>query len=318
MGSVFSVPIFFIIFRETTEAALIISIMMSFARQVFGDDRALLKKLRLQIWIGAVTGLLISLIIGAIFIAIWYTLAKDLWAKSEALWEGIFALIATILITLMGLAFLRTQHLQAKLKAKLHQALDKNKKGKGFFAKYAFGILPLITVLREGLEAVVFVGGVSLGLPAKSIPLATIVGILAGCAVGLVIYKGGNVLKLKWFFVASTVFLFLIGGGLFSNSINYFQNYQFGKLLGGGDPDAGYVFNVSQSVWMLACCNPEDPAASGGWKLFSAILGWTNNATIGSIIGYCLYWVAITVYLVGSKAHAKISYKKKTSEKLEM
>lgn len=49
-------------------------------------------------------------------------------------------------------------------------------------------ILPLITVLREGMEAVVFVGGVSLGQPATSIPLAAIVGIICGLVVGYLIY----------------------------------------------------------------------------------------------------------------------------------
>lgn len=54
--------------------------------------------------------------------------------------------------------------------------------------KWALLVLPLITVLREGMEAVVFVGGVSLGEPATSIPLAAIVGILCGVVVGYIIY----------------------------------------------------------------------------------------------------------------------------------
>ena len=49
-------------------------------------------------------------------------------------------------------------------------------------------VLPLITVLREGMEAVVFVGGVSLGQPATSIPLAAVIGIICGLIVGYIIY----------------------------------------------------------------------------------------------------------------------------------
>ena len=55
--------------------------------------------------------------------------------------------------------------------------------------KWALLILPLITVLREGVEAVVFVGGVSLGQPATSIPLAAIVGIICGIIIGYLIYS---------------------------------------------------------------------------------------------------------------------------------
>jgi len=55
--------------------------------------------------------------------------------------------------------------------------------------KYAMFLLPFITVLREGLEAVVFVGGVSLTEPATSFPIAVIVGVLCGIAVGYSIYR---------------------------------------------------------------------------------------------------------------------------------
>lgn len=63
----------------------------------------------------------------------------------------------------------------------------------------------MITVLREGkilrydtirkdkpfvgLEVVVYVGGVALGQPATSIPLAAIIGLIAGLAVGLIVYQ---------------------------------------------------------------------------------------------------------------------------------
>jgi len=50
-------------------------------------------------------------------------------------------------------------------------------------------VLPFITVLREGLEAVVFVGGVSLSEPATAFPLAVIVGVICGIIVGYFIYK---------------------------------------------------------------------------------------------------------------------------------
>ena len=44
--------------------------------------------------------------------------------------------------------------------------------------RWVLSLLPLITVLHEGPEAVVFVGGVSFGEPAASIPTAAIVVLL--------------------------------------------------------------------------------------------------------------------------------------------
>ena len=40
----------------------------------------------------------------------------------------------------------------------------------------------------QGMEAVIFVGGVSLGQPAASIPIAAIVGLICGLIVGYLIY----------------------------------------------------------------------------------------------------------------------------------
>lgn len=91
----------------------------------------------------------------------------------------------------MGLAMLRISNLQQKWKIKISQVMEE-KQAKGFASKsrkYAMFILPFITVLREGLEAVVFVGGVSLSEPATSFPLAVIVGIFCGVGIGYFMYR---------------------------------------------------------------------------------------------------------------------------------
>lgn len=61
----------------------------------------------------------------------------------------------------------------------------------------AIFIIPMITTLREGLEGVVFIGGVSLGLPATSIPLPAIVGLFCGLLCGYVVFKAGSFSKVR-------------------------------------------------------------------------------------------------------------------------
>ena len=94
----------------------------------------------------------------------------------------------------MGAALLRVSKLQDKWRVKLAKALDKENTNSGsrfkrWCEKYAMFILPFATVLREGLEAVVFIGGVSLGLPATSFPIPVVVGLGGGCLIGFFIYK---------------------------------------------------------------------------------------------------------------------------------
>ena len=126
-------------------------------------------------------------------IGAFYGLGKDHFSGTEDIWEGVFSLIATVIITIMGAALLRVSKLQDKWRVKLAQALDDGNIKKGFFKrwaeKYAMFFLPFITVLREGLEAVIFIAGVGLSLPASSIPLAAICGLAAGCVVGYLLYQ---------------------------------------------------------------------------------------------------------------------------------
>ena len=67
----------------------------------------------------------------------------------------------------------------------------------------------------------------------------------------------------------------------------------------GGDGPGS--FNVHGSVWHLDCCNPENNFDNGGWQIFNALFGWTNSATIGSVLAYSLYWVMAIVALVWIK-----------------
>lgn len=130
-------------------------------------------------------------------IGAFYGLGTDKFSGTEDIWEGVFGILASIIISVMGAALLRVSKLQDKWRVKLAQALEAKDAVKGtartrfkrWCEKYAMFILPFITVLREGLEAVVFIGGVSLGLPATSFPLAVICGLATGILVGYLIYR---------------------------------------------------------------------------------------------------------------------------------
>ncbi|OAL38886.1 hypothetical protein AYO20_01637 [Fonsecaea nubica] len=305
MTNVFGVQVFFIVFRECLEAVIIISVLLSFLKQSLGQpsqDQSIYKRLRRQVWVGSLLGILIALIIGGAFIGVFYGLGHDLWAESEDLWEGIFYLIASIIITIMGLAILRINKTKEKWRVKIAQALvaktkytDTASRLGEWGRRYAMFILPFITTLREGLEGVVFVGGVSLGLPATAFPIPVITGILAGLLVGWLIYRGGNYMTIQYFLIASTCVLYLIAAGMFSKAIWSLQFYKFAQKVGGDVAESGDgpgSYNIDQTVWHVNCCNPE---RDNGWDVFNAILGWQNTATYGSVISYNVYWIFIMV-----------------------
>ncbi|RAH62254.1 hypothetical protein BO85DRAFT_434871 [Aspergillus piperis CBS 112811] len=81
--------------------------------------------------------------------------------------------------------------------------------------------------MREGVEAVVFVGGVSLGYPATAFPLPVFTGMLTGVTGSYPIYYDGNTMSIQLFLIASTCMLYLIAAGMLSKRIWDLQYYQF-------------------------------------------------------------------------------------------
>lgn len=219
----------------------------------------------------------------------------------------------------MGAAILRLSKLQAKWSTKLTATLaSKSKNVGGFTKKYAMALLPFITVLREGLEAVVFVGGVSISSPASAFPLPVITGLIAGGIIGWIIYKGGNTVKVQIFLVASTAVLYLVAAGLFSRAVWDFEMWQYGRLVGGDVAETGTgpgSYDIRKSVWHVNCCSPTFNQG-GGWGIFNAsklppsttmqpcslteaiVLGWQNSATYGSVLAYNIYWIVVSAGFV--------------------
>ncbi|KAG2146287.1 iron permease FTR1 [Suillus clintonianus] len=337
--NLFSISIFFIVFRETLEAVVIVSVLLGLVQQIVHGDvdqfttltersrpvsthqndsettiqaegesddilkRRLIRKLRIQVFAGAGIGLFASFALGAAFIAVWFTKASDLWSKAELLWEGIFELIASVMIFVMGVTMLKLDRAKAKWRVKLQRAFSgQHVDRRTMTGKWVLFILPMITVLREGIEAVVFVGGVALGQPAKSIPIAAIVGLVCGLVCGFFIYQFASRTTLTIFLIVMTNLILLIGAGLFSKAVWAFQEYAFNRMLGTDVDDSGGSgpgsYDVRGNVWHLDCCNPNTDQA---WGVFNAVFGWTNSATLGSVLSYVFYWVLVIMVLVRMK-----------------
>ncbi|KAM7183077.1 high-affinity iron transporter [Rhypophila sp. PSN 637] len=314
---VFSVPIFLVVFREALETVIIVSVLLAFLKQTLSgpshqtvEDLNLHKKLVRQVWFGTALGLIICLIIGGSLIGVFYTVGSNKWDATELDYEGAFCLIASVIITVVGFALLRIGKMQEKWRVKLAAAMESPVRTgrfsfggtmKRFFEKYAMFMLPFVTVLREGIEAIVFVAGVTFSAPATAVPLPVVVGLAVGGLVGWILYKSGSSTRLQVFLVISTCLLYLIAAGLFSRAVWSFEQQRWSRLLGGDVLETGSgagSYDIDQSVWHVDCCSPYVNGGNG-WGFFNALLGWTNSATYGSVISYNLYWlVVITAFFV--------------------
>lgn len=283
------------------------------------------RHLIIQIWLGGLLGLVSCFIIGGIVLTVFYVLGRDFWSVAEKYWEGVFSIVASIIISVMGIKLCRVNKMQRKWKHKLAVLLSRRtasrnsrtiygsltvKKDKGNWIvrtfdklndRYSMFFLPFITTLREGMEAVVFLGGI--GANENNTPLgminASIAALVCGIVVGIILYRSGSSMSLSVFLVASTCFLYLVAAGLFSKGVWNFELQQFIDRCGGFDvTETGHgpgSYDISISVWHVNCCNGELKSDGVWWMLFTAIIGWTNSATYGSVISYIMYWVVVII-----------------------
>ncbi|RCK62919.1 Iron transporter FTH1 [Candida viswanathii] len=389
----FSVQVFFIILRETLETAIIISVLLSFINQrshkqdqqhsstvepqtsssatVTSESQTHLEqvngKLKLQVWVGALLGLSICFVIGLTFTVLFYVVGQDYWAYTERVWEGVFCILSSVIITIMGIGLLRINKvMKIKWWIKLGDAYNneeyeedeelegeeeiarlgddetyedsmanyggtrsssesntvdeaipltvssgtpstktprrpqpkKKKKKQPFTKKYYLAILPLVTTLREGLEAVVFIGGSAMTSTPFSIVVSVVCGIALGSMIGYVLYQGGNKLSLQYFLICSTCFLYVVSAGLISRGVWFLELERYVRACGGMDvSETGSgpgSYDIATSVWHVNCCNG---LTDGWWMVLNAIVGWTNSATYGSVASYMAYWVLVIVWL---------------------
>lgn len=321
----FSIQVFFIVLRETLELAIIISVLLAFVDQAANDkhkksgdyksipdegfetdehqrweDECL--RLKFNIWAGGIAGFAVCLLVGSAILVVFYQVGQDLWAITEHYWEGVFSIVASVTISFMGVKILRVTKMQKKWRHKLGSAMNNLQSGVSNVAwkeRYALFLLPFVTTLREGLEAIVFVGGIGINenTSIASIINAALLGIAIGSGVGIVMFRTGHTLSIQLFLVISTCFLYLVAAGLFAKGVWNLELQRFILKCGGLDVsetgDGPGSYDINQSVWHVNCCNGERAEDGVWWMLFTAVLGWTNSATYGSVISYNLYWLFI-------------------------
>ncbi|KAK4687218.1 high-affinity iron transporter, partial [Tremellales sp. Uapishka_1] len=273
------------------------------------------RQMKMQIWTGAISGGLTAIVIGGIFLYIvclegwtpltsqFYTYTKDLWASAELLWEGGFCLLASILILVMGLAFLRLPHAQTKWRIKLLAEYETSSQTSPHMILFG---LPFITVLREGLEGLVFLGGVGMSASGHSIIGGSLLGLLVGALLAYLVFSSSATISLRHFTTASTLLLFLIGSGLASRSAFSFERQYFVNGVGQAAAESGSgpgSYRVDGNIWKLRYGDPEvGSEGTSGWsQLANSLVGWNNVGTFWTVTTYMVYWWIIIGTLMKMK-----------------
>ena len=172
MAEYFSIAALLIMLREALEASVIIAVLLQML------NKMKMPHLKRWVWIGALLGVGISVILGIIFVLVFYLANTKLFSdQASMIFKGCICWLAAILITVVSFAMLKFYNLERKWKRKLESQLSRENESKNY--KWSMFLLAGSATLREGIESVLFLTGTSAGLSVKSVILPGIVGIVA-------------------------------------------------------------------------------------------------------------------------------------------
>ena len=186
---------------------------------------------------------------------------------------------------------LKFYNLERKWRHKLESGVLRSATAKS--QRWSMFFLAGAATLREGIESVLFLTGVSAGGSVKSIIIPGLLGIFLGALLGLIVYYSGHTIRsLKWFFIVSAGLLLLISSGMVVNGTAFFQA---AGLFG---PMWPYEYRPWSNLILwdtTSCC---DPNTNQFWALVRALIGYQAVAMNIQLLYYCMYWVLAVSLLV--------------------
>jgi high-affinity iron transporter len=276
---------FVITFREALEAALIIGILAAYIKKVNRPD---LKK---YLWLGTGAAIIASLIVAILFTAIY----GGLEGRAEEVFEGLATLSAAAVLTYM--IFWMTKHsldLKGELQGKMDTAISKGE-------VYGIAFVAFLSVFREGVETVLFLGAAAITSPGD-----TITGALLGIGVVVIItyfmFEGMYLIDIKKFFKYTSIILLVFAAGLTAFGVHELN-------------EAGIIPSGIEHVWDI---NPP-LNSDGGYPVFhekgsvgsilQSLVGYNGNPSLTEVLAYLGYWLVIGSYIF--KSHSTSNPKEK-------
>ena len=262
-----------ITFRESLEASLVIGMVLA---MVGRDGR---KRQGFAIWGGLVFGVGASLAVAWAFI----TFLGQFEGREEQIFEGSTMIIGALLLA--TLLFWTGSHSSGrKLEGQIEAAA-----AKGWLAT---GVLVFVSILREGVETVVYLGS-SLRDGGPGTFIGGLVGILLAVGLGLLILRGGRKLPASRFFMVTSLLFLLFGAGLFARAAGEFV--EAGLLPGAGSP-LWTLGRVDQNG-LPSLLSDEGPIGS----FLKGLFGYASSPTLAQLLAWFVYTVAMAAMLWGRR-----------------
>ena len=265
--------VFIITLREGAEIAVVLAIILAYLKQL-GQMKAAGK-----VWLGAGIAALISVLAA---VGIFFVLKTTEIEGFQALLEGTLKIVAVIMLTWMTIWMKRQGgNIGGELKRQIQIALSHG-------SVWTLALLAFVSVIREGIETVLFIVGSAQETSAFATVSGSILGFCVAAILGYILYRGTHTLPLKSFFTAMSVLLILMAAGLLSGGIHEFQEL--------------HMIPVGiEQVWSTK--GLLDQQSTMG-SLLKAIFGYFDSPNLVQVLAYLTYLLgAFYAYFKPNRKH---------------
>lgn len=259
--------------REGFEAALVVSIVVTYLRRTGGprDVRAA--------WAGVAGAVLVSLGAGVALTGWFEGLEGD--ARMHAF--AMVALLAAGVLTWM-VFWMRRQG------RTLHRRLEREASVAATGGSLvALAGVTFLAVLREGVETALFLVAATSGAGDRAVVVGGTAGLALAVAIAWLVSVGGRRMPLRAFFDVTGLLLVLFAAGLLARSV---QMLQAAGTLGSLDLAA---YDLTSVRWLTV------DTQTG--RFLAGVLGWDPRPSVEQVVVYLLHAVPVTMaFLVGRRA----------------
>lgn len=200
---------FVVMLREGVEAALVIGIIL------VALERTRRKDLERPVWLGL--GLAVAASIAA-------AVALTLFPVKEELYEGILYFVsAAFVLSMIWWVHRNSRTLRHTIEARVSSAAEATAAGASWKESWGLGAFAFLMVFREGAEAAMVLGAVTLTTQAMLSFVGTVVGLAASVLFGALFVRGSVKIDLRRFFAVTEAVLVIFVIQLLVNGYHEFS-----------------------------------------------------------------------------------------------
>jgi high-affinity iron transporter len=259
------VPPMLIMVREGFEAALIVALVFAYLRRIGRLDMAK------ATWLGIAAAVVLSAAVGVVI----HLTVGSLDGEARLRAFAAISIVAAGVLTWMVFWMRRqARAIKGELEHRVDRALGASN------ATTAVAVVAFFAVLREGIEAALFLVAAATDEDGGRVVLGAAVGIAIAIALGLLVYLGGRRLPMRLFFQVTGVIVIVFAAGLLARTVLFLQSA--GDL---GSVDMA-VYDLTRYEWLTQ--------SSEVGRFLAAMLGWDPRPSFEQVLVWAVYLVPVT------------------------